>query len=156
MAWKRFLDRLFRRRAPPPVRAQKPTDPPGDDLLAPLRRLAHDQGRSLDEVTYDLLAHSLAQQSPTPASKRLWMALSPREQDVAALVYAGYSNGQVAFLLDLSIETVRTHIRHILIKGNLHSKVELNLVLRQEGSDRDIRQRLIRLLNLPRPLDGRG
>ncbi len=113
MAWKRFWDRLLRRRAP-----QRP-DPSNDDLLAPLRRLAQDQGRSLDEVTYDLLAHSLAQPLPTLASERLWVALTPREQDVAALVYSGYSNSQIASLLGLSVETVRSHIHHILRKVQL-------------------------------------
>src|SRR5512139_1131666 len=92
MAWKRFLNRLLRRRAPPGQESS------GDDLLAPLRRLAKDQGRSLDEVTYDLLAHGLAQQPHTPPSERIWMELTPREQDVAALVYVGYSNSHIASL----------------------------------------------------------
>jgi DNA-binding NarL/FixJ family response regulator len=150
MAWKRFWDRLLRRRAP-----QRP-DPSNDDLLAPLRRLAQDQGRSLDEVTYDLLAHSLAQPLPTLSSERLWLALTPREQDVAALVYAGYPNSQIASLLGLSVETVRSHIHHILRKVKLHSKVELNLALQREGSDRRIQQRLETLLNSTQPPDERG
>jgi len=102
------------------------------------------------------LAHSLALQSPNPASESLWMALTPREKDVAALVYAGYSNIQIALLLDLSVETVRTHVRHILRKSDVHSKVELNLALQDEGSGRNIQQRLEMLLNLSRPPDGRG
>jgi DNA-binding NarL/FixJ family response regulator len=151
MAWRRFLDRLLRRRAPPRQR-----DVSDNDLLAPLRRLAQDQGRSVDEVTYDLLADSLTQHSPTPSSGRLWMTLTPREQDVAALVYAGYPTSKIAHLLGVSVETVRSHIYHILRKVNLHSKVELNLALQQEGSDRRIRQRLEVLLSSPRPPDERG
>jgi DNA-binding NarL/FixJ family response regulator len=149
MAWKRIWEGLLRWRAPPPSRAQQRPEPSEDDLLAPLRRLAQDQGRSLDEVTYDLLAHSLAQQPHTPPSERLWMALTPREQDVAALIYAGYNNTHVASLLDLSVETVRSHVRHILYKGDLHSKIELCLVLEHEGSDLLARRRLEKLLNLP-------
>lgn len=151
MAWKRFLDRLQRRRAPP-----RQQDESEHDLLAPLRRLAQDQGRSLDDVTYDLLANSLAQHSPTPPKERLWAALTLREQDVAALTYAGYSNSQIASLLGLSRETVRSHNRHILTKVKVHSKVELNLALQQEGSEWWIRQRLEFLLSLLQPPDERG
>jgi DNA-binding NarL/FixJ family response regulator len=151
MAWRRFLDRLLRRRAPPRRR-----DVSDNDLLAPLRRLAQDQGRSLDEVTYDLLAQSLSQQPPTTSSGRLWMLLTPREQDVVALVYAGYPTSKIASLLGVSVETVRSHTYHILRKVNLHSKVELNLALQQEGSDRRIRQRLEKLLNSPRAPNERG
>jgi DNA-binding NarL/FixJ family response regulator len=151
MAWRRFLDRLLRRRAPPRQR-----DVSDDDLLAPLRKLAQDQGRSLDEVTYDLLADSLTQRSPTPSAGRLWMMLTLREQDVAALVYAGYPTSKIAYQLGVSVETVRSHIRHILSKVHLHSKVELKQALQREGSDRLIRQRLEILLNPPRPPNERG
>lgn len=42
--------------------------------------------------------------------------LSQREVDVIKLVIEGYSNQQIASSLNLSIETVKTHMRHIMEK----------------------------------------
>jgi DNA-binding NarL/FixJ family response regulator len=143
MAWKRFWDRLLRRRAP-----QVP-EPTGEELLGPLRKLAKDQGRSLDDVTYELLAHSLVQQVPASRLERCWTTLSHREQDVAALVYAGYTNAQIAQLLNISLETVRSHVQRMLRKCGVHSKVELCSALQQEGAERRIQWRLEELLSPP-------
>jgi DNA-binding CsgD family transcriptional regulator len=143
MAWKRIWDWLLRRRAP-----QQP-EPDGDELLRPLRKLAKDQGRSLDDVTYELLAHSLAQQVPASRPERSWPTLSHREQDVAALIYAGYTPSQIAQLLNVGLETVRTHVQRIMRKCGVHSKVELCIALEQEGAERRIHWRLEELLNPP-------
>jgi DNA-binding NarL/FixJ family response regulator len=144
MVWKRFWNWLLRR------------PPPGDDPLAPLRKLARDQGRSLDEVTYELLAHSLAQQAHLLRQGAIWAALTTREQDVAALIYAGYSNSQIAYLLGLGVETVRSHIQRMLRKCDLHSKVELCTALQNEGAEVEIQQRLEALFNSPPPPGVRG
>lgn len=143
MAWKRFWGWLRRRQA-----AQR-GNPPGDDPLAHLRKLARDQGRSLDEVTYELLTHSLARQTASPRGEPLWTSLTPREQDVAALIYAGYSNSQVAYLLGLGVETVRTHIQRMLRKCGLHSRTEMCSILEREGAEGIIRRRLEELLSPP-------
>ncbi|OGO38057.1 MAG: hypothetical protein A2W35_21690 [Chloroflexi bacterium RBG_16_57_11] len=145
MAWKRFWDRLMHRRAP------QQAEPAGDELLRPLRKLAKDQGRTLDDVTYELLAHSLVQQVPVRRPERCWPTLSHREQDVAALVYAGYTPSQIAQLLNVSLETVRTHVQRILRRCGVHSKVELCIALEQEGAEQRIRWRLEELLNPPGP-----
>jgi hypothetical protein len=44
---------------------------------------------------------------------------------VAALICLNYSNAQIAARLSISITTVSTHVRNILTKMGLHSKVEL-------------------------------
>jgi DNA-binding NarL/FixJ family response regulator len=144
MSWKRFWDWLFRR------------PPPGDDPLASLRKLARDQGRSLDEVTYELLAHSQVRKTAAFRPGPLWKELTPREQDVAALIYVGYSNSEIAYLLGLGLETVRSHIQRMLRKCNLHSKAELCIALRSEGAEPVILQRLEALLDPPPPPGVRG
>jgi DNA-binding NarL/FixJ family response regulator len=143
MAWKRFWDWLLRRQAPPRPESD------GEELLRPLRRLAKDQGRSLDDVTYELLAHTLAQQVPAPRPERCWPTLSHREQDVAALIYAGYTPSQIAQMLKVSLETVRTHVQRIMRKCGVHSKAELCIALEQEGAERRIQWRLEELLSQP-------
>jgi DNA-binding CsgD family transcriptional regulator len=150
MAWKRFWDWLLRRRA-----SERP-GPGGEELLRPLRKLAKDQGRSLDDVTYELLAHSLAQQVPAPRPERCWPTLSHREQDVAALIYAGYTPFQIAQLLKLSLETVRTYVQRIMRKCGVHSKAELCIALEQEGAERRIQWRLEELLSPPQDPGAKG
>jgi DNA-binding CsgD family transcriptional regulator len=136
MAWKRFWDRLLRREAP------QRRNPPGDDP-------AQDWRRSPNRATYELLAHGLDQPPASPRPGRYWAALTSREKDVAALAYAGYSNAQIAALLGVGVETVRSHIQRMLRKLDLHSRNELYAALQQEGAEGRIQQRLEYLLSPP-------
>jgi DNA-binding CsgD family transcriptional regulator len=66
-----------------------------------------------------------------------WGALTPRQKEVVLLICEGYTNKQIADKLYISIATVKTHIRRIFAKFNLHSKAELRLLLsikREESS----------------------
>ena len=42
--------------------------------------------------------------------------LSPREHEVLTMVARGHSNGETAEALDLSVETVKSHMRRVLGK----------------------------------------
>lgn len=57
--------------------------------------------------------------APDPA-----MGLSPREQEVLGLVAQGLSNKQIGAQLFISENTVRNHLRNILDKLHLHTRVE--------------------------------
>ncbi len=57
--------------------------------------------------------------APDPA-----MGLSPREQEVLGLVAQGLSNKQIGSRLFISENTVRNHLRNILDKLHLHTRVE--------------------------------
>lgn len=50
--------------------------------------------------------------------------LSPREQDVLALISRGYSYAEIARLHGLSVHTVQTHIKNLYGKLSVHSKSE--------------------------------
>ena len=54
-----------------------------------------------------------------------WRALTPRQQEVAVLICGSYTNREIARKLNISISTVKTHIRHILPKFGLNSKDQL-------------------------------
>lgn len=43
-------------------------------------------------------------------------ALSPRETEVLRLLVEGYSNHEIGKQLDISLDTVKTHVRHIMDK----------------------------------------
>ena len=58
--------------------------------------------------------------------------LTPRQTEVLRLLEHGRSTHQIARELNLSIETVRNHIRHILRTLGVHSRLEAVAVGRQE------------------------
>jgi PAS domain S-box-containing protein len=58
--------------------------------------------------------------------------LTPRQTEVLRLLEQGRSTEQMARELQLSTETVRNHIRHILRALNVHSRLEAVAVGRQE------------------------
>lgn len=98
-------------------------------LRREIEALAQKRGRSVGEVTYELLLTSLEQQIRETGHHPAWEALTRRERDVAALTAVGYSNQQIADRLFLSIETVRTHLRSVLRKYGVHSKEDLRASL---------------------------
>jgi non-specific serine/threonine protein kinase len=51
--------------------------------------------------------------------------LTPREQEVAALIARGYTNRQIAAALVVTPRTADTHIRNILTKLELHSRAQV-------------------------------
>ena len=53
------------------------------------------------------------------------LALTPREEDVVALVTQGLSNKQVATELFLTVKTVEYHLRNIYTKLGVRSRHEL-------------------------------
>lgn len=52
------------------------------------------------------------------------MALTPRETDILELISQGLSNKMIARKLDIAESTVKVHVKHLLKKLNLKSRVE--------------------------------
>ena len=59
--------------------------------------------------------------------------LTPREKEVLRLLAEGYSNGEIAKRLVVSLSTVHSHHTNIMRKLNLSSRHELILYARQNG-----------------------
>lgn len=51
--------------------------------------------------------------------------LTPRESEIFELIIKGYTNGQIAGILFISVETVRTHRKHILSKTKTKNTASL-------------------------------
>ena len=51
--------------------------------------------------------------------------LTPAQADVARTLYAGFSVEETAARLQLSLNTVRTHLKHIFSKCDVQSQAEL-------------------------------
>ena len=99
------------------------------ELLDELQSLAEQEQRPAEQVAADLLHQALARRKAAETNLLRWQALSPREQQVAALICLNYTNRQIAAQLGISQETVKTHIRNLLVKFDLRSKVELRQLL---------------------------
>ena len=102
---------------------------PNADLLEALRLMAQRDGRSENDLTVDLIASGYAQQQVSWELMRCWRMLTPREREVVALVCCNYTNRQIADHLVVSIETVRSHVRHSLRKFGVQNRRELCLLL---------------------------
>ena len=81
----------------------------------------------------------LALESPTAAPSRpaqpgsLGLGLTPREQEVLALVAAGRSNGQIAETLFISRKTASVHVSNILTKLGAANRVEAAAIAHRLG-----------------------
>jgi two-component system nitrate/nitrite response regulator NarL len=92
-----------------------------EDILEHLRRAT--RGRLvISEQLTELLARALREE-PRPA--RIEEAgLTPREEEILGLIAKGFSNKLIARDLDLSVGTVKVHVKHLLRKLHLKTRVE--------------------------------
>jgi len=96
-----------------------------EELHTSLQNLATREQRPIQELTTELLQHALEDHRAAESQLNLWYELSPRQQDIAALICLRYTNPQIAARLQVSPETVKTHIRSILLRFGVRSKTEL-------------------------------
>jgi DNA-binding NarL/FixJ family response regulator len=85
-------------------------------------------------------AYATAQAQPAAAAKPAARAskkdshtLSPRETEVLRLVAEGFSNQRIAEKLGLGLETVKTHMRHIMEKLTVSDRTEAAVKAMKQG-----------------------
>ena len=100
-----------------------------ESLQVTLSSLAKYESRPEHELAQDLFAAGLTQYRSIDEILPKWESLSSREQEVTALTCLGLTNRQIAAQLSLSPETIKTHVRNVLLKFGLNSKVELRHIL---------------------------
>jgi two-component system, NarL family, nitrate/nitrite response regulator NarL len=102
-----------------------------EDLLRQLRHAA--LGRmAISERLTALLAEALRNQhAPEPAAAH--DNLTRREREILPLVSGGLSNKMIARTLDISEGTVKVHVKHLLKKLKLRSRVEMAVWAVQQG-----------------------
>ena len=101
----------------------------GDDLRPLLETLADEENTTVEQMTFQLLYSAALQRRTDLHNLKQWQALTPREQQTAAFVCLGYTNQQIAGLMVISPNTVKTHIRSIYGKFAVNSKTELQQAL---------------------------
>ena len=112
----------------------KDTQP--DDLVAAIRTIAAGESVLAPTTTRRLIRRFTAQQPEQHSdqrAERIRLALTPREQDVFALIAAGMSNGEIAARMYLSAGTVKIHVGRILAKLGLRDRVQAVVLAYEAG-----------------------
>jgi two-component system nitrate/nitrite response regulator NarL len=103
-----------------------------DQLVAALRDIV--AGKTV--VAPDLapvLARVVQGDSIAPAEEDLFARLTPRENEILALLAEGQSNKVIARNLGISDGTVKLHVKSILRKLGIHSRVEAAVMAVEQG-----------------------
>lgn len=101
-----------------------------EELIAAIKDVAKQQNRPEEEIIADFAKAGLNQLWTQNELEQHWSSLTHREQQVVALICLGYRNYQIAEMLVIAPETVKTHLQSIFNKFHLRSSKELRLVLK--------------------------
>ena len=101
-----------------------------EELLASLRQAALGKVVISDKLT-TLLAQAL--QSGRSSNKSDISSLTPREKQIIKLIAGGLPNKLIARKLNITEGTVKVHVKHLLKKLRLRSRVEVAVWAVQEG-----------------------
>ncbi len=93
-------------------------------LLKQLRRVVDGQ-LVLGDGLGESLAHSLRENQGCEELERA--GLTPREREILQRIASGCSNARIATELAIAESTVKVHVKHLLRKLGLHSRVEAAL-----------------------------
>lgn len=92
------------------------------DVIDSIRRAA--KGELVVAPAMSNKLASVLQDGPTKEKKTSLQQLTDRERQILEHVAAGKSNKAIALSLNISHDTVKLHVRHILAKLNMSSRVE--------------------------------
>jgi len=101
------------------------------ELLEAIHRIHTGEAMISPAMTFRLLQALKSGGIPAPLSE---LPLTSREQDVFQLLARGASNRQIAKTLMITENTVKTHVRNILEKLELHSRNEVAAYARRLSS----------------------
>lgn len=103
-----------------------------EELLAALKQAAAGKMVVSPALT-PILAESLREDRT--GGERDIEQLTPRERDILKLIAQGLSNKMIARKLDITESTVKVHVKHLLKKMKLKSRVEVAVWVHQQRVD---------------------
>ncbi|HLH65194.1 MAG TPA: response regulator transcription factor [Solirubrobacteraceae bacterium] len=104
-----------------------------EDLLAAIHTVAAGDSLLSPSVTRIVIDHFASQPAPTPDALDQLKELTPRERQVLTLIARGHSNPEIAAALTIEESTVKTHVKHILMKLGLRDRVQAVIFAYQAG-----------------------
>ena len=102
-----------------------------DDVVDAIRRVAAGElvvAPTMTMIMIDMLRGEQSDQDPKNSLK----LLTEREREILQLLARGESNKAIAKTLKISYDTVKQHVRHILNKLNLSSRVKAAVLFAKE------------------------
>lgn len=96
-----------------------------EGLRRSLHELACREGRRTHDVAREMLTFAIDERLAANEYLMRWRTLTPREQQVVALLCKGYNNRQAAEALVIAPDTIKTHTRNATQKLGLRSKIDL-------------------------------
>ncbi|GAA1322491.1 response regulator [Leucobacter albus] len=106
-------------------------DASADDLISAVRIVAGGEALLAPSVTKRLIADYAAR--PERKQSASLSQVTERELDVMRLVAAGHTNAEIAGLLFLSEQTVKTHVSRLLSKLGLRDRTQLVITAYESG-----------------------
>jgi DNA-binding NarL/FixJ family response regulator len=103
-----------------------------EDLVATVRAVAAGDRQPISDVTWRHLA-ALVEPGGQRHTHRFSERLTSREVDVLVLIARGYSNQEIADQLTVSLETVRTHVKHIYAKCGAQDRAQAVIAAYESG-----------------------
>jgi two-component system, NarL family, nitrate/nitrite response regulator NarL len=113
------------------VRGYLLKDMPPDDVVEAIRRVAAGELVVAPAMTVKMI-EMLRDEQPEQDTKNSLKLLTEREREILQLLSRGESNKAIALNLKISYDTVKQHVRHILNKLNLSSRVKAAVLFTKE------------------------
>jgi DNA-binding CsgD family transcriptional regulator len=99
------------------------------ETIRSLQFIAERERLTAEEVADRILVDAMRDRLAQEENWQRWHNLTPREQEVTALVCLNYTTRQIAAKLHISPETVKTHAEHVLDKFDVPDRNILRLML---------------------------
>lgn len=103
-----------------------------NEILAAITDVAEGGAPMSSQIARQVVASF---RKPTPSLEPEGEPLSERETEVLGYITKGYSGKEVADKMHISINTVKTHLKHIYQKLHVRSRTEILLRFRAPDSD---------------------
>ncbi len=100
------------------------------NTLRSLEFLAEQEKRTPEEIANQVLGEAFHSHRAQVNNWDRWLSLSPREQEIAALICLNYTTRQIAARLHISQETVKTHVERVIVKFEVTDRRMLRVVLK--------------------------
>ena len=107
-----------------------------EDLIAAVHTIAAGESLLSPSVTRRVIERMAQQPTPELGDNAKLRDLTPRECDVLELIAVGSSNREIATALGVEESTVRTHVKHILMKLELRDRVQVVIFAYEAGFTR--------------------
>jgi DNA-binding NarL/FixJ family response regulator len=105
---------------------------PAEELIEAVRTVADGNALPAPARTRTLIG-AFTKASDEPLMSQFAEALTTRESEVLALIARGLSNAEIAENLGLSIETIRTHVKHVYMKTGARDRAHAVILAYESG-----------------------